>query len=96
MYIQHLTEDSYVTLLLKPVVQTPGDLAQLQAGDSVAWMKESYSIAVKNAYNLPPPDSNSHYILQPAYYDSNHDIVNHQLLAGGVRLAAFLNKTFTP
>ena len=96
MDIQKLTEDSYVDQLVK-LIQNPEDLAKLQKADSLDWMKESYSIAVKNAYNLPPVDSSSHgYILQPAYYDSNHDVVNHQLLAGGVRLAAFLNKTFTP
>lgn len=94
MDLQNLTEDSYVTDVLKPLVQSPGDLAKLQTGDSLAWMQESYSIAIKNAYNLPPFDSTYHgYILQPAYYEMNHDIVNKQLLVGGVRLAAFLNKT---
>jgi len=59
-----------------------------------ACLQESYSIAIKNAYKLPPFDSTYNgYILQPAYYETNHDIVNKQLLVGGVRLAAFLNKT---
>jgi len=94
MNLRHLNEDSYVTEVLKPLVQTPGDLAQLQGGDLEAWMKESYSIAIKNAYNLPPFDSTYQgYILQPAYFEMNHDVVNKQLLVGGVRLAAFLNKT---
>ena len=94
MDIQNLTEDSYVTEVEKPLTQNPGNLAQLQNGDSVAWMKESYSIAIKNAYNLPPFDSGYNgYILPPAYYESNRDIVNQQLLTGGARLAAFLNKT---
>jgi S1/P1 nuclease len=94
MNLRHLTEDSYVTEVLKPLVQTPGDLAQLQSGDLEAWMKESYSIAIKNAYNLPPFDSTYQgYILQPTYFEMNHDVVNKQLLVGGVRLAAFLNKT---
>lgn len=97
MYTQNLTEDAYVTQLLQPLVANPGDLAQLQAGDSLAWMKESYSIAINNAYKLPPFDTNYNgYILQPAYFDSNRDVVNKQLLTGGVRLAAFLNKTFAP
>ena len=92
---EKLTEDSYVTQLLKPLIQNTADLVKLQGGDSLAWMNESYSIAIKKAYNLPPFDSNYHgYILQPSYYDANHDVVNRQLVAGGVRLAAFLNKTF--
>ena len=95
MKIQNLNEDAYVTQVLKPLTQKPEDLAKLQTGDLLAWMKESYSIAVKSAYKLPPPDS-SRYILPSTYYESNHDVANQQLLTGGVRLAAFLNKTFTP
>ena len=97
MKINNLTQDAYVTLLLKPVIQHPETLPHLQSGDLPAWMKESYSVAVNSAYKLPQLDSTYHgYILTPAYYDSNHDVVNHQLLTGGVRLAAFLNKTFAP
>lgn len=91
MDLKNLTEDAYVSELL----QNAGDVTALQGGDSIAWMKESYKIAIKNAYNLPPFDSNYHgYILQPAYYEANHAVVNQQLRTGGVRLAAFLNKTF--
>jgi hypothetical protein len=94
MGIQNLNEDSYLTLLLKPVAQNPEKVTPLQAGDLLAWMKESYSIAVNKAYNLPAPNSNDHrYILQSTYYESNRDVVNQQLLTGGLRLAAFLNKT---
>jgi hypothetical protein len=98
MDIQDLTEDSYVDLLLKPLAtMSSQQLMQLQAIDLPAWMKQSYDIAVNKAYKLPAFDSNYHgYILQSTYYDSNHDVVNQQLLTGGVRLAAFLNKTFAP
>ena len=97
MGINNLNEDSYLILLLKPVDQNSEKVSQLQKGDLLAWMKESYSLAVNNAYKLPAPGSNDHrYILQSTYYESNHDVVNQQLLTGGLRLAAYLNKTFAP
>ena len=94
--IQNLTEDSYVAQLTQPLAtMKPADLAQLQGGDSVAWMKESYKLAVDRAYKLPSFDSGyGGYILQPAYYESNHGVVEQQLLKAGLRLAEFLDKTF--
>lgn len=96
MKIQNLNEDSYVVQVTKPLAtMTPNELAQIQGADSLMWMNESYKLAVDRAYNLPALDSSyGGYILQPAYYESNHGVVEQQLLKAGLRLAAFLNKTF--
>ena len=95
MKIQSLTEDAYVAQLTNPLsTMSSSELAQLQGGDSAAWMKESYKLAVERAYKLPAFDSSyGGYILPAAYYDSNRATVDQQLLKAGLRLAAFLNKT---
>jgi hypothetical protein len=96
MKIQNLTEESYIVQVTKPLAtMTATELAQIQGADSLAWMNESYTLAVERAYKLPALDSSyGGYILQPAYYESNHGAVEQQLLKAGLRLAAFLNKTF--
>jgi hypothetical protein len=98
MKIQNLTLDSYLSQLVQPLATMNADqLAQLKGGDPLAWMKESYDLAVQRVYNLPPLDSTyGGYILQSAYYDSNHAVVDQQLLKAGMRLATFLNKTLAP
>ena len=95
MGIQNLTVDSYVAQLLNSLsAKTPEQFTKLQSGDLLTWIEESYSLAVKKGYKLPPKDTNYNgYILQSSYYESNQPITSEQLQTGGVRLARFLNET---
>ena len=96
MKTQSLNEDAYVAQLTSPLAaMQPDKLGQLQGGDSAAWMKESYKLAVERAYKLPAFDSAyGGYILPADYYESNRATVDEQLLKAGLRLAVFLNATF--
>ena len=106
MKIKKLNEETYLTELVNPSLNmTPMELTELQRGDLLTWINESYSIAVEKAYKLPDFDPNYEYVdkknnsrkggykLEPAYYAANVSVVNEQLQHGGLRLARFINET---
>jgi hypothetical protein len=64
------------------------DLAGLEQGTVVDWAMEGHRIAVEHAYQLPPDGR-----LGAAYVDENKPIIDHALIAAGVRLAKVLNET---
>jgi nuclease S1 len=64
------------------------DLAGLEQGTVVDWAMEGHRIAVEHAYQLPPDGR-----LGAAYVDENKAIIDHALIAAGVRLAKVLNET---
>lgn len=84
----------------------PDDISGMQSGGLLEWVRESYHLAVDNAYG----DINKYYstdyewktktgqkrkggyILPQAYYDANRAVVDRQLQRGGVRLAQYLNQ----
>lgn len=84
-----------------------GDIAEMQSGELLEWVQESYQLAVDSAYgNISEYYSKDYewktkaggkrkggYILPLAYYDANRGVVDGQLQHGGVRLARYLNET---
>ena len=102
-----LNEESYLAALIEPFLALNStELAELQSGNLLTWINESYSIAVEKAYKLPDFDPDYEYTdkkknkrkggyrLPSAYYAANNGVVNEQLQNGGLRLARFLNETF--
>jgi nuclease S1 len=63
------------------------DLRALEAGTVVDWAMEGHRIAVEHAYRLP---RDGH--IGRAYVRANRPIVDHALIAAGVRLAKVLNE----
>jgi hypothetical protein len=63
------------------------DLRALEAGTVVDWAMEGHRIAAEHAYRLPRDGR-----IGWAYVRANRPIVDHALIAGGVRLAKVLNE----
>jgi hypothetical protein len=101
MQTRNLTEMQYTQKLIDGIDKTK--LAQMQSGDYLAWIAESYNFAVNNAYGkLPKLDPACEmtvkgkkvmgcFRLSDDYYNANNSIVEQQLRSGGVRLAGLLN-----
>jgi hypothetical protein len=64
------------------------DLAVLERGTVVDWAMEGHRIAVQRAYRVPRGGR-----LDQAYVKANRPIVDHVVIAAGVRLAKVLNET---
>jgi hypothetical protein len=64
------------------------NLAALERGTVVDWAMEGHRIAVEHAYKLPPDGR-----LGAAYVEENKPLIDHALIAAGVRLAKVLNET---
>ena len=64
------------------------DLAALERGTVVDWAMEGHRIAVQRAYHLPRDGR-----LGEAYVQASRPVVDHALIAAGVRLAKLLNAT---
>jgi hypothetical protein len=64
------------------------NLAALVRGTVVDWAMEGHRIAVEHAYKLPPDGR-----LGAAYVEENKPLIDHALIAAGVRLAKVLNET---
>ncbi len=62
------------------------DLKSLERGTVVDWAMEGHRIAVEYAYRLPADGR-----IGRAYLEANRPIIDHALIAGGVRLAKVLN-----
>jgi hypothetical protein len=63
------------------------DLAAIERGTVVEWAMEGHRLAVEHAYKVPP---NGH--LATAYVEENKPLIDHALIAAGVRLAKLLNE----
>jgi nuclease S1 len=61
--------------------------ALLKGGTPQDWAWESHAVAVYSAYSLPPGKVLSEY-----YFQTNAPVVDAQLFAAGIRLAALLNQ----
>ena len=62
------------------------DLRALERGSVVDWAMEGHRIAVEHAYRLPRDGR-----LGRAYVEANRPVIDHALIAAGVRLAKVLN-----
>ena len=62
------------------------DLRALERGTVVDWAMEGHRIAVEHAYRLPRDGR-----LGRAYVEANRPVIDHALIAAGVRLAKVLN-----
>lgn len=74
----------YVEYLLRRMRSL--DLRALERGTVADWAMEGHRIAVEHAYRLPPDGR-----IGRAYVRVNRPIIDHALIAGGVRLAKLLN-----
>jgi hypothetical protein len=81
---QGLTESDYLGVLRREMDTM--DLAALERGSVVDWAMEGHRIAVERAYRLP---RDGH--IGEAYIEANRPIIDHALIAAGVRLAKVLN-----
>jgi hypothetical protein len=63
------------------------DLHALERGTVVDWAMEGHRIAVEHVYKLPPDGR-----LGRAYLQENKPVIDHALIAAGVRLAKLLNQ----
>ena len=81
-----MEDDEYAEALEKRL--TTEKIQNLQKGTIIDWALESHIIAQKYAYNIP-----RNRRLEQEYLDSNYEVVNDQLLRGGLRLAKILNDT---
>lgn len=62
------------------------DLRALERGNVVDWAMEGHRIAVERAYRLPRDGR-----IGEAYIQANRPIIDHALIAAGVRLGKVLN-----
>jgi hypothetical protein len=79
-----LSQADYVEYLLGRMQSL--DLRALERGTVVDWAMEGHRIAAEHAYRLP---ADGH--IGRAYLEANRPIIDHALIAGGVRLAKVLN-----
>jgi len=63
------------------------NLAALERGTVEDWAMEGHRVAVEHAYKLPANGR-----LQAAYLEENKPLIDHALIAAGVRLAKVLNE----
>lgn len=79
-----LTESAYFDELRREMDTL--DLAALERGTVADWALEGHRIAVERAYRLPPGGR-----IGDAYVEANRPVIDHALIAAGVRLAKLLN-----
>ena len=65
------------------------DLPALERGTVVDWAMEGHRTAVEHAYRLPRDGR-----IGQAYVQANRPVIDHALIAAGVRLAKLLNDAF--
>jgi hypothetical protein len=100
-----MDEDGYLRFLSLPAAGSR-QVQEIQRGDVLAWVHESYALAITNGYGKLPIFDPAYeystsrgkqfggYRLGLDYYTANAPVVNEQLKKGGIRLAAFLNDIF--
>jgi hypothetical protein len=80
-----LTPDAYVAYLRNRMKSL--DLRALDQGTVADWAMEVHRAGVEHAYRLPRDGR-----LGPAYVNANRPVIDHALIAAGVRLAMVLNQ----
>jgi hypothetical protein len=80
-----VNKDEYLESLRRRMASL--DLRALESGTVVDWAMEGHRIAVEHAYQLPRDGR-----IGRAYVRENRPIIDHALIAGGVRLAKVLNE----
>jgi hypothetical protein len=80
-----LTEPDYLQVLRREMDTM--NLAALERGTVVDWAMEGHRIAVERAYHLPRNGR-----IGEAYIQANRPLIDHALIAAGVRLAKVLNE----
>jgi hypothetical protein len=81
---QGLMESAYLEVLHRDMDTM--DLAALERGTVVDWAMEGHRIAVEHAYRLPRDGR-----IGDGYIQANRPLIDHALIAAGVRLARVLN-----
>ncbi len=81
---QGVTESDYLDVLRREMDTM--DLAALERGTVADWAMEGHRIAADHAYRLPRDGR-----IGDAYIQANRPIIDHALIAAGVRLAKVLN-----
>jgi hypothetical protein len=76
----------YAELLNAWLDSRPEEEKPLRDGSVMEWVMESHGIAKRHAYNLPADRK-----LGEDYYRENVDVIDQQLIKGGIRLAEILN-----
>lgn len=79
-----LTEQGYLEELRRAMDTL--DLAALEHGTVAEWAMEGHRLAVERVYRLPPGGR-----IGEAYVEANRPVVDHAIIAAGVRLAKALN-----
>jgi nuclease S1 len=82
---QGVTETPYFEALRREMDTL--DLAALERGSVVDWAMEGHRLAADHAYRVPRGGR-----LGDAYIEANRPIIDHALIAAGVRLAKVLNE----
>jgi nuclease S1 len=82
---QGLHEADYLAVLHREMKTM--DLSVLERGTVVDWAMEGHRIAVERAYRLPRDGR-----ISEAYIRTNRPVIDHALIAAGVRLAQVLNE----
>lgn len=78
-------QDEYVESLRRRMDSL--DLGALERGTVVDWAMEGHRIAVAHAYRIPRDGR-----IGRAYVEANRPVIDHALIAAGVRLAKVLNE----
>ncbi|MES2124282.1 MAG: S1/P1 nuclease [Gemmatimonadota bacterium] len=82
------SEDALVASITARLAQR-GDIRWIERGSIVDWAMESHDVARDVVYRFVPPS----LVLGPEYLREVRPVLEDQLLRGGVRLAAVLNRT---
>jgi nuclease S1 len=82
--LEHEAESDYLNVLRREMDTM--NLAALERGTVVDWAMEGHRIAVEHAYRLPRDGC-----IGEAYIKASRPIIDHALIAAGVRLAKVLN-----
>ena len=83
--LYRLNEETYLAELRREMDTM--DLAALERGTVMDWAMEGHRVAVERAYRVPRGGR-----LGAAYVEANRPMVDHALIAAGVRLAKVLNE----
>ena len=83
---QGVTAASYLDQLRREMDTM--DLAALEQGTIVDWAMEGHRLAAERAYRLPRSGQ-----LGGSYLEASRPVIDHALIAAGVRLAKVLNET---
>jgi hypothetical protein len=80
-----MNQETYLAYLRRQMGSM--DLAALERGSVVDWAMEGHRIAAEDAYGRLPRNGR----IGRGYVDANRPVIDHQLIAAGVRLAKVLN-----